>query len=99
MLQKLTLELDTRTIEFANKYANTKGKSLNDLFEMYLRFVIINESMYSTSNTSITSMFNFDIDNLFEKETNWDELDKMIAPYRKGLPIDYKFDRELANER
>jgi len=66
MQQQITLELDTKIIELANKYASYKGKSMSD----------------------------FD-----ETETNWDELDRMVSPYRKGLSIDYKFDSELANAK
>ena len=29
----------------------------------------------------------------------WHELEKLISPMRKGLPADYKFDREEANAR
>jgi len=99
MLQKLTLELDDKTIEFANKYANIKGKSLNELFETYLRFVIVNETMYSISDTSLSNLMDLNKNTPSAKQTNWDELDSMIEPFRKPLPADYKFDRELANER
>ncbi len=99
MQQQITLELDTKTIELANKFASYKGKSMSDLFDMYIRFIIFSETIYSISNTSFNNLINLNTNSFFEKETNWDELDIMIAPFRNGLPSDYKFDRDLANER
>lgn len=30
---------------------------------------------------------------------NWDAIEATLAPLRKGLPADYRFDREEANAR
>lgn len=96
MLQKFTLELDAKTYDLAKHYSDKTGKSFNALFEMFLRFMAFNEDIYAFSNLDLTTGSKTTIQ---EKETDWDELDELINPFRKGLPEDYKFDRELAHER
>jgi hypothetical protein len=34
-----------------------------------------------------------------KKKSKWNQLEEIISPMRKGLPVDYKFDREAANAR
>ena len=34
-----------------------------------------------------------------KKKDKWSELEKIISPMRRGLPVGYKFDREEANAR
>ena len=99
MTTQLLLNIDAQTIELANHYAKEKGLSVSELFEYYIRLITLNEQLYKLKNIDISSVLpNYEqISDL--KKTNWKELDKQLMPIRHGLPIDYRFDRDLANER
>jgi hypothetical protein len=99
MQTQIILNIDTQTVEFANSYAKEKGQSINELFENYIRLIFLNEQLFKYRTLDV-SRFSQKPENLFGlKKTNWKELDKKFSTIRKGLPIDYKFDREFANER
>lgn len=96
---QFTLNVDNQTIELANTYAKEKGLSINELFEYYIRLIVLNEQLYKMKTIDINSIFPKYEQNFGLKKTNWKELDKHLIQIRHGLPVDYKFDRELANER
>jgi len=99
MQTQLTLNIDNQIIDLANFYAKAKGLSINELFENYVRLIVLNEQLYKLRTLDINTIFP-KTENLFGlKKTNWKELDKRLMPIRHGLPTDYQFDRELANER
>jgi len=99
MQTQLTLNVDNQIIELANFYAKERGVSLNDFFEYSIRLIIINEQLNKLKNIDFTNLFSKTEIKTETKKTNWKELDKRLMNIRHGLPIDYKFDRELANER
>jgi len=96
---QLLLNIDNRIVELANYYAKEKGLSVNELFENYIRLIVLNEQLYKHRTIDTNSILQKYEQNFGLKKTNWKELDKHLMPIRQGLPIDYKFDRELANER
>lgn len=99
MQTQLLLSIDNQIVELASNYAKEKGLSLNELFEYYIRLIVLNEQLHKQKTIDINSFFSKSEKNSGIKKTNWKELDKHLMQIRHGLPIDYKFDRELANER
>jgi len=99
MQRQLVLNIDNQTIELANYYAKEKGLSVSELFESYIRLIVLNEQLKKMKTIDISSTFPEHGNNIELKKTNWKELDKHLTPIRHGLPVDYTFDRELANER
>ena len=99
MQTQLLLNIDNQTVELANYYAKEKGLSINELFENCIRLIVLNEQLYKMRTIDISSIFPKYEQNFGLKKTNWKELDKNLMSIRHGLPVDYKFDRELANER
>lgn len=99
MQTQLTLNIDSQTVELAKLYANQKGLSIDELFEYYIRLVILNEQLSQLKTIDINTFFVAKDKNSGLKRINWHELDKKFMSIRKGLPIGYKFDREFANER
>ena len=72
--------------------------SINELFEHYVRITVLNEQLKSKKSDINTTLSK--TENIFSlKKTNWKELDEKLISIREGLPENYKFDRELANER
>ncbi len=99
MQTQLVLNIDNQTAEFANFYAKEKGQSINELFENYIRLIVLNEQLLKYRTLDLSN-FSIKSENpLALKRTNWKELDSKFSKIRKGLPVDYKFDREFANER
>lgn len=99
MQTQLLLNIDNQTVELANNYAKEKGLSISELFEYYIRLIVLNEQLYKLRTIDMSSIFPKYEQNFGLKKTDWKELDKHLMPIRHGLPVDYKFDRELANER
>jgi len=99
MQTQLLLNIDNQTVELANYYAKEKGLSINELFEYYIRLIVLNEQLYKLRTIDVNSIFLRYGQNFGLKKTDWNELDRHLMPIRHGLPVDYKFDRELANER
>ncbi len=99
MQTQLTLNIDNQTIEMANFYAKENGLSVNELFEKYIRLLVLNEQFSKLQNLESNSIQTKTESTLGLKKTNWKELDKRLMSIRHGLPSDYQFDRELANER
>jgi len=99
MQTQLLLTIDNQTVELANYYAKVKGLSINELFENYIRLIVLNEQLYKQKTIDTSSIFTKYDPNVGLKKTNWKELDKHLMSIRHGLPIDYKFDRAVANER
>ena len=99
MQTQLTLNIDSQTIELAKLSATQKGVSINELFENYIRLIVLNEQLSTLQSIDINTILLNKTNNTGLKRTNWLELDKKFMSIRKGLPNSYKFDRELANER
>ncbi len=99
MQTQLTLNIDNQAAELANYYAKEKGVSINELFENYIRLIVLNEQLYKLGTAEISSIFLKYKQNFGLKKTNWKELDEHLNPIRHGLPVDFKFDRDIANER
>jgi len=99
MQTQLLLNIDNQTVELAKNYAREKGLSINELFEYYIRLIILNEQLYKLRTIDINSIFPKYEQNFGLKKTDWKELDNHLMPIRNGLPVDYKFDRDNANER
>ncbi len=55
MNTKLTLTIEQSLIEKAKKYAKSKGRSLSDIVENYLKTVIKEENVNVLDSTPITS--------------------------------------------
>lgn len=53
MNTKLTLTIEQTIIEKAKKYANSKGRSLSDIIENYLKVITKEESTVETELTPI----------------------------------------------
>jgi len=55
MNTKLTLTIEQKLIEKAKKYAKSKGRSLSDIVENYLKVIIHEEPLDEVVSTPITS--------------------------------------------
>lgn len=99
MKTKFTIDIDNQTAELVTLYAKEKGLSINELFEYYIRLLILNEQISKSTTIDLNNLFEAGEENVALKKTNWIELDQKLSPIRQGLPTDYKFDRDLANER
>lgn len=55
MNTKLTLTIEQSLIEKAKKYAKSKGRSLSDIVENYLKTVITEENVNALDSAPITS--------------------------------------------
>lgn len=68
-----------------------------DLIQLYQNLTIRMEKFLTYQKDVEIQLLKNDITD--GKATDWDLLEELITPFRKGLPKNYKFDRELANER
>lgn len=55
MSTKLTLTIDKSVIEKAKKYAKSKGRSLSDIIENYLKVIVKEKNGKQIGSTPITS--------------------------------------------
>jgi len=60
MQTQLLLNIDNQTIELANYYAKEKGLSINELFENYIRLIVLNEQLYKLRTIDISMLLPFD---------------------------------------
>jgi len=60
MQTQLLLNIDNQTIELANYYAKEKGLSINELFENYIRLIVLNEQLYKLKTIDISMLLPFD---------------------------------------
>ena len=87
MNKEVILNVDNEIIEFANQLAKENGISINKLFENFVLMSIANKNN------------NLLFDNKEIKKTNWNELVNNLSSINVGLPKEFKFDRDIANER
>ena len=95
MQTKVTLDIDNQIIELANKYADEKGLSLNEMLGYYLKWIVWNETFVRTPDI---------IKNIspLKKEKNvekWKNLEFFLSKNRFNLPEDYKFNRDELYDR
>jgi len=83
-MTQVVLTLNERIADFVFKQADKQGVSTNELIEYYLESIFISENKIK-KNTP--------------KTKKWNSLDVALNSVRKGLPEDFKFNRDLANER
>jgi len=60
MQTQLVLNIDNQTVELANYYAKEKGLSINELFENYIRLIVLNEQLYKLKTIDISMLLPFD---------------------------------------
>lgn len=56
MTTKLTLTMDDSVIDSAKKYARSKGKSLSDIVENYLKSITVQESKGEQFSPKVTEL-------------------------------------------
>lgn len=91
MQTEIKINIDDKTMKFVEKYANSKGFSLNEMLEYYLKWLVWNETFLSDINKNT----NFELNG----NTNWDELEEFLSKNRFELPENYSFHRDELYER
>ncbi|MBN2663634.1 MAG: hypothetical protein JXR68_08280 [Bacteroidales bacterium] len=93
MQTELKINIDDKTMKYAEKYANRKGFSVNEMLEYYLKWIVWNETFFSDVTGKNT---------IFEIKTeknNWNELESFLSKNRFNLPENYSFNRNELYDR
>lgn len=96
MEMQLTLNIDNKTFELAQLYANEKGLSIKEMIEFYLKWIVWNETFVRTP-----SIIN-DISesrSIIKQENKWNKLENFLSQNRFDLPTSYKFNRDELYDR
>jgi antitoxin component of RelBE/YafQ-DinJ toxin-antitoxin module len=98
MKTKQIINVDEELFDKANQFSLKYGISLEDLINLFLKEFYKNKDIFikSISKKEFTNG-NSKKENL--KIIDWHKFDKKFDKFRKGLPLDYQFNREIANER
>ncbi len=87
MQTQITFSFDAQTVILANRFAQKKGVSLNELLELYLKQFAWNENSILLENKKNKNTVNN------SNTANWNELEQFLSQNRFHLPHNYKFDR------
>lgn len=93
MQTELKINIDDKTMKYAEKYANRKGFSVNEMLEYYLKWIVWNETFFSDISEKNTF---FEIE---KGNNNWTELEKFLSENRFDLPENYSFNRNELYDR
>ncbi len=93
MLAELKLNIDDKTLKFAEKYANKKGFSLNEMLEYYLKWIVWNDTFL---NEIVENKFELKVE---QQKYNWIELEQFLTNNRFKLPDNYSFNRNELYDR
>lgn len=93
MKTELKINIDDKTMKFAEKYANRKGFSVNEMLEYYLKWIVWNETFFSDISGK-NSFFE-----IKKEKNNWTELEKFLSENRFNLPENYSFNRNELYDR
>lgn len=89
MQTEIIVNIDNKTKEFAERYANSKGFSVSEMIEYFLKSIIWNENFAS----------DISINTRKKEENKWSELEDFLLKNRFDLPKDYSFNRNELYDR
>ncbi len=99
MTLQLILNLDNKTFEMANTFAKIKGLSVNNLFENYIRLILLNDININSSfqleisENKAFSLQKKSINHLFGKWNETEDTQKTI----KNIKRHRKFSRKIVS--